>query len=234
MVDDVEVYRVARGIVRGEGRIDPLFDDFVRGFADAFGVAPLALLSDHVDAGHGQVDPRLWVVIERADDVRQFVRDEPIEKVIERHRMLTDLFALTVPTDDLASRFGLPKRQTWASSASRLFVVVRDFESAAIEAAHRQVSAGAVDAFAAGLGLGEQFSCTRRWEPWPPVVFVHTDAQAQALREAGEPQRWSQRYADLVRGFDEFGYVRPEDVTIKVDSEETFQRDYQGSSYYYF
>lgn len=227
-------YTDALRIRRGEGSLDPVFDGFVSSFANVFGVSPLTLITDTMPSRRASgVTPRLAVVLERTADARLFREPEGFNFDVEKQSETARLFAEHVPKTGLARRFGLPPRPRRMDWAEELFVHFDDFESTAKIAAHDDVDRHESDCFVAALELGDRFWCTRRFTG-PPVVFVQTDEQAARLRQGGVPDQWADLYYALVRGHDEFGYIRRDEISIAVDSKETFDRDYASNWYYYF
>jgi len=223
-----------RRIRRGEERLPAVFDAFVDRFTKTFGIAPLALTTDTVAMGESrQSTPRLGVVLERTAEALFFHQEGGFNFDRAKQAEVARIFGETAPRFGVAGRFGLPwgrRRVDWAED---LFVYFTEFEQAATWAAHGEVVGAELDGFVAALGLGDQFWCTQRFAG-PPIVFVHTDAQAERLRADDVRERWADLYFPLVHAHDEFGYVTREEILIEVDSRESFERDYQSNWYYYF
>jgi hypothetical protein len=59
-------------------------------------------------------------------------------------------------------------------------------------------------------------------------------ARATELTRSTLPRTWADAYLQLVQRYDEFEYLRSDDLRIVVDSEENFVRNYAGNWYYYF
>lgn len=222
-----------RLIKRGEKQIDPVFDQFVAEFQQAFGIVPLALATDLLPATRvTNARPRLGVVLERTAEQLAFRSPDTVNYDQAKQADVARIVARSVPATDLSRLFGVAAEPDvdWAAD---LFVHFTEFESTAKSTAHASIRGAELDRFVAGLGLGDQFWCTQRYSG-PPVVFVHTDAQAAVLRDSEMLERWADLYFALVKAHDEFGYLSRDEIVIRVDSKETFDRDYQSSSYYYF
>jgi hypothetical protein len=78
-----------------------------------------------------------------------------------------------------------------------------------------------------------QFWCIQRLAG-PPIVFVHTDEQAAAVRASRLPTQWADTYYDIAKRHDEFGYLTRAEIAIMVDSKQNFQTNYSSNWYYYF
>jgi hypothetical protein len=225
-------YLVVKRIRQGLDRIDPVFDGFVAHFAARFGVAPLALLTDSMPGpGHGASVPRLGVVLEHTEDSLTFRHGEQGNFDTRKQRMTADLFMEGLVDVDLRDLFGLPRAET--PRADDLFVYFPDFERVAIREAHDQVQRAELEAFEGSLDLGDAFWCTERYAG-PPIVFVHTDEQAEAVRASGVQDHWADLYFPFAKRHDEFGYVRRETIRIVVDSRQNFDEHYQSNWFYYF
>lgn len=124
-------------------------------------------------------------------------------------------------------------RDAVPNETQSLFVCFAEFEQVAKYAAHKAVKGKDLKSFATSLGLGDRLW---RLESYfgPPIVFVHSDEQARALRSAETQARWADLYFPLVKPHDEFGYLDRSEIVIEVDSQETFERDFAGNWYYYF
>lgn len=70
--------------------------------------------------------------------------------------------------------------------AQRMFVAFVDFEPVAEQDAHRSVTKREIAAFEASIELGDPFWCTQRGFG-APIVFVHTEAQAEAVKSTDLP-----------------------------------------------
>jgi hypothetical protein len=118
--------------------------------------------------------------------------------------------------------------------AEGIFVYFADFEDVAKQEVHDLASTGPeLDEFTASLGIADQFWCTQRFAG-PPIVFVHTDEQACALKASDLPATWADTYFDIAKRHDEFGYLTRAEIAIHVDSKENFDVNYSSNWFYYF
>ncbi len=227
-------YRRAKQVRQGRATIPARFDGFVAEFTARFGVPPLWLETDHLDhTGEPVPKPRLEIVIERAEDYRKFLT-APYNFDARRQRAVAEIFAKHHTSAAMRSLFKLPRRlPVDYDFAQRIFVAFSDFEPVAIQDVHRSISKKELAAFEASLGIGDEFWCSQS-SFGPPIVFVHTEAQAEALNRSELPARWADFYFDIARKYDEFGYLKREEFFIAVDSKENFDANYSSNWYYYF
>jgi hypothetical protein len=230
---DPDYLRVKR-IKQGELRVDPVYDAFIEGFRQRYGVSPLAVLLDTVSKPRGQgKTPRLGVVLERTDQYRAFVRG-PFRPEKYKQQAVATLFMQSLPGADSGALFGFPRRERHAGvRADEIFVYFTDFERVATWEMHDLVTARELEDFTASLAIGDQFWCIQRFAG-PPIVFVHTDEQARTLRASALAEAWADTYFEIAKRHDEFGYLTRSEITIQVDSKENFEANYSGNWYYYF
>jgi hypothetical protein len=227
-------YLRAKRIKQGQNRVDPVYDAFIEGFRERYGVSALAVLLDTLSRPRGQgKTPRLGVVLERTDQCRAFLA-APFRYNKDKQRAVAALFTRSLPGADLRAMFGFPRGERHAGvRADEIFVYFADFECVAKWEVHDLVSGHELDDFTASLAIGDQFWCIRRFAG-PPIVFVHTDEQAQALRASALPVTWADTYFEIAKWHDEFGYLTRSEIAIQVDSKENFEANFSGNWYYYF
>ena len=66
------------------------------------------------------------------------------------------------------------------------------------------------------------------------VVFYLTDNDVRVNQGSGVSRTITQRCYELVKQYDEFGYLDLETFPIKFDSKENLNKNYHGNMYYYF
>ena len=228
--DYVEAKRIRQGLASR----NPLHDRFFERFHRRFGVQPLTISFDAVaDSRRERLTPRLAVVLERSDEYRSFVsgsRGYDRGKQEETAILLVE----SVRGSDLRAAFGLqPESPSAELRPDEIFVCFEDFERVARWEVHELVTPVERALFERGLGIEDQFWCTQRFAG-PPIVFVHTDDQARAIEASTLPAQWADTYFELARPHDEFGFLGPRDIAIRVDSRQTFETKYSGNWHYYF
>jgi hypothetical protein len=217
---------------QGAIRLDSRFGGFIDGFRERFGPEPLWLSTGN--SGKPLRRPRLDVVLERTRQHHAFVTAEYRDDA-EKAREAARIFADQLLGADLRNMFRLsphvpPDHQFRAEEISVSFW---DFERVAKSEAHRLVTDGELIRFTSSLGLGDDLWQIQRY-PGPPIVFVHTDQQAAALKASPVRDVWADDYFALVQPHDEFGYLERAGIVIAVDSKENFDNSYSSNWYYYF
>jgi hypothetical protein len=227
-------YLLAKKIKQGASRLDPTYDRFVERFHARYGIAPLTISLDSIDrARRGGTTPRLAVVLERSLQYRSFLTS-PFNYDKTKQKEIAHLLTASVAPRILREQFDMPHRRLRAAPKSEeIFVCFEDFEKVAKDEVHDLAVDAELERFESSLGIGDQFWCTQRFTG-PPIVFVHTDEQAQTLRSSPLRDTWADTYCEIARHYDEFGYLDRTEIAIMVDSKENFETNYTGNWYYYF
>ena len=66
------------------------------------------------------------------------------------------------------------------------------------------------------------------------VFFFYTDKQVKKHKAAGKEKICADLYFDVLKPYDEFGYLKRNKCRVRFDSKENFDNNYQGNWYYYY
>ncbi len=66
------------------------------------------------------------------------------------------------------------------------------------------------------------------------IFFLFTKEQVTQYERSDLHKDWSNRYYELLKPYDEFGYYKQEDFWVNLDSKENFDNNYQSNWYYYY
>ncbi|WP_345949260.1 hypothetical protein ABDD95_20655 [Mucilaginibacter sp. PAMB04274] len=66
------------------------------------------------------------------------------------------------------------------------------------------------------------------------IFFTYTNQILEKVTADGTLERWTTRYYNLLKTYDEFDYISQSDLKIILDSKENFDKNYQGNWYYYY
>jgi len=214
-------------VQRGELALPDDWAGFVTAFSARYGFAPLWLERDELDlVGR----PRLRIVLDRTEHYMRFV-PRPLSPDRLQVRAIRRILERTgVPFGGVDHS---PSGVREQPDVSTLLIVFADFEQAAVEQAHAAVTADETAAFERSLRLGGRLWQTAR-AFGPPVVFVRTEAQAAALRDSSERERWADLWYAAARRHDEFARLHRTAIHIEVDSKEHLDAAYAGSLFHCF
>ena len=227
-------YQLAKRIKQGTAQLDPTFDAFVERFTARYGIPLLTIGLDSIDRPRGEgKQARLAVVLERSQQYQSFLTS-PFNYDKAKQNEIAHLLTTSVSARTLREQFDLPRRPfSPGPTAEDIFVCFQDFEKVATDEVHDLAVDAELDRFESSLAIGDQFWCTQRFTG-PPIVFVHTDEQADALRASAIRDTWADTYYEIAKRYDEFGYLDRSEVAIMVDSKENFDSNYASNWYYYF
>jgi len=217
-------YRRAKAVKRGWTRLDPRLDDFLRAFELKFGFAPLWIGQDRIFVG-GRRIPRLEVCCERTAQADSFhVRGKRSSSFDSRKQKRVAAMFLELVPSSARTRLG---------PAENLFVYFSSFEDVALREVHAKVTPFQLRRFARRLALGRALWRADRYDR-EPVIFTHTEAQAEACRAEGLPARWSDAYFAIAKRHDTFGILERSTIHVRVDSKENLDENYEGRLFYYW
>jgi len=66
------------------------------------------------------------------------------------------------------------------------------------------------------------------------TFFFYTEEQAKKAEAEGRQDDFVEPYLELLRMYDQFGYIEQDSFSIKLDSKENFDRNYESNWYYYY
>ena len=113
-----------------------------------------------------------------------------------------------------------------------LFVVFSAFAPLACEDADNQISDKEVEALKVRIGNPDLWVISRFFGY---VTFMfYTDSQAQQYAEIGKKEEYASEYFQILKPYDEFGYLDQSRFRVKLDSKENFDQNYQGNWFYYY
>jgi hypothetical protein len=173
-----------------------------------------------------------WIVAQRGIPVITIVDQMAYERrrVVVWVRSELDAAALDSSRSAISAHIADGERGHWLRpDPEPPFLITKSFESAARDNVTRQLGADGYRAIEALIGdpaLAELVI----FFGWV-IFFVHTDAQKVAFVETSAA--WQRKVLDYLSSYDEFGVVKAESFRFTLDSKETLDRDYAGSTYYY-
>ena len=66
------------------------------------------------------------------------------------------------------------------------------------------------------------------------TIFLYTDEQLKFYESSPIKKEWADRYFDLLKTYDKFGYYHREKFDIYLDSKENFDNNYNSNWMYYY
>lgn len=66
------------------------------------------------------------------------------------------------------------------------------------------------------------------------TFFFYSDEQAKRAEEQGKQDDFAERFFELLKMYDQFGYIKRDSFSVLLDSKENFDGNYESNWYYYY
>ena len=208
MNDDLGLQTVA-AIVRGTQSPSKRYAKTAAWIEEKYGVAVITIL----DAPTRDLR-RIVVWVRTAADATRFLERGLMQQHVQ---------------DEVAGFIVNSERRRIFARSQKPFIIVKSFDVVSLDnvsrmvgfAGHREIERLIDDPALAEVVIFFQWI----------IFFVHTDAQK--LSHVEKAAAWQKIVVDYLAQFDEFGVVKPDVFNFTLDSKETLNRDFEGSTYYY-
>jgi hypothetical protein len=177
---------------------------------------PLNILADRTSLG----DPRLQIIFEFEADAKKFYTKggnfDPAKRlaVLDRYKEM------------------FPPRWFNRRKHDRMFAVFCNFESVARQEANHAMSDNQI------ASVQRSLESTMVWAIKPlfdcVTFMLYTDDQLTMTEGSNFRQQCLEAYSYELARHDEFGYFAEKPIYTRFSSKETFERDYDGSWFYFF
>jgi hypothetical protein len=212
-------YKATKKIKRGEKSLKPPFTELAKWIAEKWDVSVLNVIYDRIRVYEPPI-PRLQIVLEHERDSDKF----------HRSRFVMDARKQKA----VASRFKriIANNPKHTFNVDGLFVVFNAFAPLAIWDACEHVPEEQIESLKKKLRNKDLWCIARQFAS---VTFMfHTDKQTAKHAGAGKKEIYAKAYFDLVKPYDEFGYLSMDDIQVQFDSKQNFDENYAGSWVYYY
>ncbi len=220
-------YLQARAIKKGTHKLHPVHQQLVNAIAVRFGVRALDFTCSTKKTGTGIRQQMVMIIVETLADLENLKTENSV------------LIALLIPyllsTDETVKRSDPLKRAVFPAKELPFPEIVPG--CLALETIETiAVKKKALDAI---LALKEKFpaeihSVVQYNDAQNIILFYHTDKQRAEFETNGFTAMLRKTILQEMKKHDEFGYIGEHSLTVFTDSEEAFQRDFQGNWHYYF
>jgi hypothetical protein len=213
---NADLYERTKQLLLEEVDKSPLLVDFADWMRQKYAVNLLNFEFARIDNPNNS--QRLYLILNSKSDVQklrvaQFKPNLIIDKAVSEHFRR------------LARQHGHPDQPP----LDKFFVAYADYSEEARSVANWQAVEEAKpvikDTFPAVWDVLTIFSST--------VVFYFQDAQIQELEASGVSASISEHYYQILKKYDELGYCTTDNFSIKFDSKQNVDENYEGSLFYY-
>ena len=209
-------YIETKAIKKGLKQLESPFSDLADWIKAEFGVSPLNVVYDILP--HNK-QPRLQVIFEWHKDTIAFKSENGVFSDTTKQEIIKKAF------NELIQKYP-------TYTAIDLLVIFSSFEPIAREEANGSISnekIGQLKEDMKGDGIWEikkSFSTG--------IFFFYTEEQFKKNDNDLTKNKFRSAYLKLIKECDEFGYIDESNFSIKLDSKENFDKNYQSNWFYYY
>ncbi|MEI8194399.1 MAG: hypothetical protein WCI73_00665 [Phycisphaerae bacterium] len=179
------------------------------------------ILLDAIDIGPAKGRPRLNVIVEFEEDYKR-LKNGPLE--IDSNVTISILREFS----DIAGQIKFQKD----FDPRKVLLIVSNFSEEVMIYAAQQFIRRDVEA------LIQKFSSDRMWkiasQSKEIVAFFLDEIAKNSAVINGAGERIRQACYDLIKRYDAFNYITPQNLSVLFDSKENLDKNFQGNLFYYF
>lgn len=214
---DASKYKETKQITLGKSQMSPMLAEFADWFLRTYSMKMLNFEFSKMGIP-GVNRHRLYVIVENQVDYQKMF-SLPSEPNAEYQ-------------DQVAKKFheiALKYRYASEEQLKNLFVIYNDFSKEAMTEANLD-AAGDVKTSIKG-------NYPFVWDVitmfWSSVVFYYTDEEVKANDRAGVNAKITDDYYSILKKYDELNYFTRENISLRFDSKENLDKNYEGNLFYY-
>lgn len=209
-------YIESKAIKKGNKKLESPFSDLANWINDNFGVKPLNIVYDILE--HNK-QPRLQVIFERYKDNISFKAENGLFPNPDRQLIIQNAFS------DLIHNHR-------EFTADNLYVIFSSFEPIAEEEANGKINNQKLDKLKEDLKEHQIWEIKKNFSTG--IFFFFNNEQLKKNDNNETKNKFKSEYLKLIKECDEFGYINDLNFSIKLDSKENFDKNYQSNWFYYF
>jgi len=231
IVPSDEEYKKAKLVKQGKQKMNPDFIGLAGWINSTFDVSVLNIF---YDLNANAYRPSLSIVFEYHSDELKFSDGFLGDYDSEKQKIIADKFAELVSGQIRKPSFFETPNSTsdFKYNTENLFVIFTSFEPVARDEANSLISESEVIELQRNLKLNDLWKIYRQFAG--TTFFFYTDKQIDKYSKDGTKELLSEKYFDLLNRYNEFGYFNKETFSIKLDSKENFDKNYESSWFYLF
>ena len=212
---DVE-FQATKRIVLGLDSLAHTMHEIANWVADRYSVRVVNAIHD--PAGDLLRKPRLQIILEHAAQAERFRDGANFDAA--KQREIAEQFAEIV------------NRNASHHDCDGMFVVFSAFAPIANEEADSKITDAEVENLKHNLGDSELWEISRCFGHVTFMFF--TDKQAKLKTTDGTLNLYTGKYFDVLKPFDEFDYLDRSKYSVKFDSKQNLDENYNGNWFYYY
>ena len=211
-------FKATKRIKQGKKKLKSPFDELAQWISSTRRVNVLNVIYDRANSMH---NPRLQVILEHKSELFRFQKGYLGNFIAKEQKSIAKKFIEIIDRDGIQG-FDL----------DGLFVVFSAFAPIAREDADQQVSDREIKELKLKIENPDLWEISRCFGK--VTFFFYTDDQVKLYEQRGMKELYAQRYFELLKPHDEFGYLSLGSYQVFFDSKENFDNNYEGSWFYYY
>lgn len=226
-------YKETKLIKQGKRKINPDFVVLADWINSTCNVTVINIFFDSIGKRYNQ--PRLSIIFEYQKDELKFRSglvgnyDKKKQKIIaDKFKELVNGETKKVSLVDKLSN----KKPDLKYNTEELFVIFTSFEPIAKTEANSNILESELNKLKKELANPDLWGISRAFSG--TTFFLLTDEQVNKYENSEIRKKWSDKYFDILNGYDEFGYFKKDKFSIYLDSKENFDNNYKSNWYYYY
>ena len=170
------------------------------------------------DRASNHYTPRLAVIVEHENDVQKFYDGYNFDQ--EKQEAIAVQFLNIISS-----------KSSHGYDVDGLFVAFSAFAPIAREEADSQISEEQINALKNRLADPDLWVISRNFGS---VTFLfYTDEQVANHEACGHKELYARKYFEILKPYDEFGYLEEGDFSVNFDSKQNFDDNYESNWFYY-
>ena len=209
-------YKVAKKIKKGEKEIPYPYSILAEWLQSKYSVNVLNVSYNKIEPDHR---PRLSIDLETEAD----------QKVFERSRFCVD----SKKSADVIKKFKeIASKASLDLSFDNIFAIFSAFEHVARDEANENVPDKLANKLISEFEQ-ENIWCIQKLFS-SLIVFYYSETEKEHAIKSGMINKFANSYSKIIEPYDEFGYLASNPIIPEIDSKENFDKNYQGSWFYYW
>ncbi len=213
---DSETYHETIGIIRGKTRLPPIKQALAEWLKECYGVRMLNFRFSKLETDGNR--HRLYIVLNSDDDYNRMFREPYIPDETRQDQ-------IAMKFRELNERYGY----TDTANTENFFVMYNNFSDEAKTDANWKTVKNAAEAlkhkYREIWHIEALFSKT--------VVFYYLDEDISRNGKSGLSGKIQSEYYGLLKANDDLNLFNEDEFTVRFDSKENLDRNYEGSLFYY-
>ena len=220
-------------------KLDPFFQELAYWIQKKYASKLLNVYYDKIENHR----PRLNIIFEFEEDTNKF-KDNRGNFIADKQKAVKEKFDRILLGEPEKNKNFFSRIFTKAKSAvfdiadklkfdtDDLLVIFDTFEPVAKEEVNRNISQAQIDDLERELKTKNVWKIHREFST--TAIFFYTNDQIDQSVHDGTKDFIKEKYFGLLKSYDEFNYLKADDMFLTFDSKENFEETYQGNWFNYY